>query len=116
MWADGKLYVTEVNGVVQILEPAPTACRVLDTDQILRTDGGPAEVYGSPAVADGRVYIATEAGLFCLAAAIPQATTSRDFSPAQQAGSGERAHIQIVPAEVIANPGDVVEFEVPGFR
>ena len=115
VWADGKLYVTEVNGVVQILEPAPTACRVLDADQILRADGGPAEIYGSPAVADGRVYIATEAGLFCLAAAIPQATTSRDLPLAHHAGSAERTHIQIVPAEVIANPGDIVEFEIRAF-
>jgi outer membrane protein assembly factor BamB len=115
VWADGKLFVTEVNGGVQILEPGTDGCRVLDADQILRADGGPAEIFGSPAVADGRVYIATEAGLFCLAATT-QETSSRGPTPAaQNLAGGLPAHIQIVPAEILANPGDTIEFDVRAF-
>src|SRR6185295_8151065 len=71
-WADGKIYVTETNGRFHILKPGPEGVQTLDTDEITVADAteGPAgryaELYGSPAVAYGRVYLSTEAGLFCL--------------------------------------------------
>ncbi|HKQ62584.1 MAG TPA: PQQ-binding-like beta-propeller repeat protein, partial [Candidatus Polarisedimenticolaceae bacterium] len=66
--ADGKLYVGEVNGRFHILKPAADGARQLDLDELTVQAQGiqHAEVYGSPAVAYGRVYFAAESGLYCL--------------------------------------------------
>ena len=64
--ADGKIYVTEVNGHFHILQPGANECTSLDTEQIERDAGRYAEIYGSPAIAYGRVYFAAETGIYCL--------------------------------------------------
>ena len=115
VWADDKLYVTEVNGFVKILEPSADSCRELDADRILRTDGGPAEIFAAPAVADGRVYISTEAGLLCLAPRQPQEQKGMVPRPQASFGTGKPARIQIVPAEVTMAQGDLAEFSLRRF-
>ncbi len=114
VWADGKLYVTEVNGSIQILEPDDKACSVLDSDTIRMPDGGPAEIFGSPAVADGLVYVATEAGLLCLG----EGGRERSSTSLQWRVSTRRQapRIQLVPAEVSIAPGDSVRFSVNAFN
>ena len=94
--ADGKIYVTEVNGHFHILRPSEGACQSLDTKQIEREPGHYAEIYGSPAIANGRIYFATEEGLYCL-------------------GAKEISSIKIVPAEVLTAPGKTVQFGVRAF-
>ena len=39
MWADGKLFVTETNGNVTILEPGPDGATELDHDELAVEDG-----------------------------------------------------------------------------
>src|SRR5262249_44599048 len=60
--ADGKLYVGTENGKFFILKPSATGCEILDEKQ-LGTVAVPDKVIGSAAVANGRVYFATEAKL-----------------------------------------------------
>src|ERR1044071_4334277 len=60
--ADGKLYVGTENGKFFILKPSATGCEILDEDQ-LGTEAVPDKVIGSAAVANGRVYFATETTL-----------------------------------------------------
>ena len=67
VWADGKIYVTEVNGKFHVLKDAGDHAEVLDVEEIMMPDGKrAAEIYASPAVAYGRIYFATEGGFFCL--------------------------------------------------
>jgi outer membrane protein assembly factor BamB len=125
VWADGKIYVTELNGRFHILKPGPDGVQTLDMDEITVKDAteGPAgryaELYGSPAVAYGRVYLSTEAGLFCLGdprkpfqakksspAALPEPPAAKDAAPAV---------LQVVPAEVLIQPGQTVRFTVRAF-
>ncbi|HKH44088.1 MAG TPA: PQQ-binding-like beta-propeller repeat protein [Thermoanaerobaculia bacterium] len=125
VWADGKIYVTELNGRVYILKPGPDGVQVLDTDEITVADAteGPAgryaELYGSPAVAYGRVYLSTEAGLFCLG------DKSKPFKAAKSAPvvlpeppvaqGAAPAVLQVVPAEVLIQPGQTVRFTIKAF-
>ena len=100
-WADGKLYVTEVNGGFRILKVEDAGARVLDEQKIRMPGGRPAEIYGSVAVGYGRVYFATEIGLFCLgntdASFTPESTP---FVGRPGAPSGaEPASLLVVPAE-----------------
>jgi outer membrane protein assembly factor BamB len=67
VWADGKLYVTEVNGGFIILQPSENDCKTLSTEEISRVDEDHyVEIYGSPAIADGRIYFTTEEHLYCI--------------------------------------------------
>ncbi len=67
VWADGKLYVPEVNGVFAILQPSEGACETLSTQEISRAEEDHyVEIYGSPAIADGRIYFTTEEHLYCI--------------------------------------------------
>lgn len=119
--ADGKLYVTEVNGRFHILkvptgeETAPTP---LDQDELEMPEGRYAEIYGSPAVAYGRVYFTTEEGLYALGDPDDEFTVTPGPSrqPETAPGpAGQVARILVVPAEALVHPGDAVEVEVLAF-
>ena len=97
--ADGKIYVAEVNGQFHILQPGENECKTLSTIQIERESGRYAEIYGSPAVANRRVYFTTEEGLYCLGVR----------------GSSAPASIRVVPAEVLVQSGENVQFSVRAF-
>lgn len=66
VWADGKLYVTETNGNVVIVEPGRESAKSLDEDHLEMPEGRYAEIYGSAAVAYGRIYFTTEEGIYCI--------------------------------------------------
>ena len=101
--ADDKVYVTEVNGHFHILKPSDSDCESLSTTQITREGGRYAEIYGSPAVAYGRVYFTTEEGLYCLGdknAKFPKVAP---------------AHIQVVPAEASTIGAEPIQFRARAF-
>ena len=66
VFADGRLYAPEVNGRFTIIAPGDKSAETIDSDVIPMPEGRAAEFYGAPAVAYGRVYISTEAGIFAL--------------------------------------------------
>jgi hypothetical protein len=117
--ADGKLYVGSENGRFWILRPGPDKPVVLDEDQ-LGTEQTPEPIIASPAVADGRVYLATMDNLYCIgpkgarrAAAGGGKTPARGTATAKAnpaASAGPPTHLQVVPAEVLVKPGDSVTF------
>ncbi len=123
VYGDGKIYYTEVNGRIYILRPAADGAEIIDTEEIKipGQDAGlerPAEIYGSPAIGYGRVYVSTEAGIFAFGD--PSAPYSGEGLPASSdtataSGSGEAAWLQVVPAEVIAAAGEEISFEVRAF-
>ncbi|MCB1037821.1 MAG: PQQ-binding-like beta-propeller repeat protein, partial [Acidobacteria bacterium] len=119
VWADGKIYATEVNGNFLIVKPGAEGATPLDSDHITMPEGRFAEIYGSPAVAYGRVYFATENGLFCLGdksapfrADAGEPVMLQEEAPAADAAP---AWLQVVPAEVLAKSGDSVSFELRAF-
>lgn len=121
VWADGKIYVTETNGRFHILRPKADGVEVLDMDELSVKDANGtryAEIYGSPAVAYGRVYFTSEAGIYCLGDKSKPFRVTRD-KPAPLAGEaaagGAAAVLQVVPAEVLIRPGETARFEVRAF-
>ena len=121
--ADGKIYVTEVNGHFHILRPSENECISLDTEQIERDSGRYAEIYGSPAIAYGRVYFATENGIYCLGdkeysvtalsgTEAPKSVKYLPIKPEIVTSDATPATIQIIPAEVLSKPGVTVQFSV----
>lgn len=120
VWADGKIYVTEVNGRFHILRDAGDHAEALDSDEILMPEGDrPAEIYSSPAIAYGRIYFATEEGFYCLGdkskpfEVKPDEPVDLGETPAVP--GAEPALIHVVPAEVVTHGGETVSFRVRAF-
>jgi outer membrane protein assembly factor BamB len=120
--ADGKMYVGEVNGLFHILQPSATECKSLDAEKLTLPSGRYAEIYGSPAIAYNRVYFTAESGLYCLGdknasfsfAHTPTLTlTPTPENPPDK--NAKAAHLQIVPAEVLASPGQKIKFRTRAF-
>lgn len=115
--ADGKIYVTEVNGYFHILQPGESECKTLSTIQIEREPGHYAEIYGSPAIADGRVYFTTEEGLYCLGSASASSQSgSVSGGVSMKMSTDYPTSIQIVPTEVLVQPGESLQFSVYAFN
>lgn len=116
VWADGKLFATEVNGRFHILRPKADGVEVLDSDLVRFPDGHYAEIYASPAIAYGRIFLSTEAGLFCLgdpAKPFPSsARAKRSGLTASVPGEGPAKFALVVPAEAILRSGEARSFEV----
>lgn len=111
--ADGKIYATEVNGRFHILELGRDGVESLDMDELKVEDGRYAEIYSSPAVAYGRVFFATEGGLYALG----DSTRPLNNGPLRAAeapapGQGEADWLQVVPAIAVATPGRPIHFTV----
>ena len=111
--ADGKLYTGTENGKFYIIKPSASGPEILDADQ-LGSDAAPEAVIASPAVARGRVYVASMDALYAIgpkgaprAAAKPAAPKPADNGPA-----GEPAVAQIVPYESLVKPGEPVQLHV----
>jgi len=118
--ADGKLYATEVNGRFHILGLTPEGPKKLDEDEIhMPGSGRHAEIYGSPAVAYGRIYFTTEEGIYCLgdpekpfvADAAPPPWPTQEPAPAGAAP----AQLLVVPAERWIKPGEQADFRSLAF-
>jgi outer membrane protein assembly factor BamB len=120
VWADGKIYVTEVNGNVHVLKPLADRFESLSHNHLTMPEGRHVEIWGSFAVAYGRLYFMAEDGLYCLgdkkapfrgsAAAKPAARSHLREDPPPP--GARPAVLQLVPAEVGVGPGEEVAFEV----
>jgi outer membrane protein assembly factor BamB len=110
--ADGKLYVGTETGKFFILKPSATGCEILDEQQ-LGTAALPDKVIGSAAVANGRVYFATESTLYAIG---KKGSHSSSHSTASAVGtpvsSNPPTWVQVVPTELMLKPGDKVNFRV----
>ncbi len=120
VWADGKIYVTEVNGRFHILKDAGDHAEVLDTEEIHMPEGDRlAEIYASPAIAYGRVYFATEEGFYCLGdKSKPFKAAKRepvDLGEKPAAAGAKPALIHVVPAWVSTSTDEKLSFRVHAF-
>ncbi len=118
VWADGKIYATEVNGHVHILEPTRNGCESLSKVKLeAAKDGiGSDEIYASPAIANGRVYILTRDRMICIRDQSKDVKVGQVPSlRAETAASDVVDSIQLRPHEVIIEAGTAQPFEVHAF-
>jgi len=110
--ADGKLYVGTENGKFYILKPSATGCEILDEDQ-LGTEQQPEAIIGSAAVSNGRVYFASDSGLYAIGKKTSHSSSQTNANAVGSPVSSQAAtHVQVVPTELILKPGDKVNFRV----
>ena len=111
--ADGKLYVGTENGKLYVLRPKADGVDVLDEDVMPNgVDGKPQPIIASPAVARGRIYLASMETLFAIGpkgtpaarAGAPARVTSAPPAPA----AGAPTALLVMPTELIVKPGQPV--------
>jgi outer membrane protein assembly factor BamB len=117
-FADGKLFATEQTGHVYILRPGPGGAQVLDEEALSLPSGRFAEIWGSVAIAYGRLYLTAEDGLYSIGRkGAPFAVTPRRLepAPADAPADARAAKLLVVPAEHSGAAGDDVRFEAWAF-
>ena len=111
--ADGKIYTGTENGKFYIVQPTASGPQILDEDQ-LGTEAVPEAIIASPAVARGRIYLASMDALYAIGPkGVPKAAkpTAKAAAPAP-APVGAPAVAQLVPYEVLVKPGETVRYRV----
>ena len=74
------------------------------------------EINGSPAVANGRIYFSTSRETFCIGKTEqPVSAVTLPPQPAEEAAGVKVAHLQVVPADVMLDPGESAQFKVRAF-
>ncbi len=117
VWADGKIYVMEVNGNIHILKPSREGCETLSHRELLDATGaGTDEIYASPAISDGRIFLVTRDRTICLG----QEDRKPDSDPIpslpdETPATDEIATIQLVPFETYINGTGEVPYELHAF-
>lgn len=100
VYADGKLYVPEVNGKFFIIEPGETEGKILSEIQF----GDPLEkvvdIRGCPAIAYGRMYVMTREALYCVGGEKKTEPIAIDPLPPVGPADNVATHVQVYPAEV----------------
>ena len=108
LYAGGNLYVPMWHDGLYIIKPTEQGALVLDQVQL---EGS---CLGSPSVWNGQIYVHTTEKLYCFGkpwgAVASAPSTSRPAPPDGAAAS----KVQVVPAEVLMRPGDVVGFKLRG--
>jgi outer membrane protein assembly factor BamB len=121
LFADGKLYVTEVNGHLAIVKPHADRFELLDSDRLTMAEGRQTELWGSIAAAYGRIYFMAEDGVYCLGdARTPYTGPAPGRGPAPPArelsvASGTPATVLLVPAEAQLGASEELAFELHAF-
>ena len=114
VFADGKLYVGTENGRFFILKPSATGCEILDSDQ-LGTEALPEAIIGSVAVSRGRVFVVTDAALYCIGRKARDAQTEKRLPSDDPIDRKAVAYVQVVPTELTLKPGDTVRLRARTF-
>jgi outer membrane protein assembly factor BamB len=110
--ADGKLYVGTENGKFYVLKPSATGCEILDEDQ-LGPEAQPEAIIGSAAVSNGRVYFASDSGLYAIGKKTTHSSSQTNANAVGSTVSSQTATwVQVVPTELILKPGDKANFRV----
>jgi outer membrane protein assembly factor BamB len=118
VWADGKIYVAEVNGRFHILKPGDKRCEELHEQFFSSRDGLDVEINGTAAVANGRVYFTTSSEFYCIGKKNPSKKSDpipTKFQLVSLAPDARPAHIQVIPADVLLEPGETAQFKVRAF-
>jgi hypothetical protein len=113
LYGDGKIYCGEATGNFWIFKPTDDRL-----EELCRVRLRGEEILSSPVIWGGRVYLATTAALYCIGPGSPQLAADAVPEPAAEAAgaAGDAvAHIQIVPVEALAAPGETIRYRVLGF-
>jgi len=103
LYADGKLYIPLNNGTFHIIRPTEEGGEILDQEQL---EGN---CLGSPAIANGRIYVHTTEKLYCFGTGEGEAPP---WPRREEVAAGAPTRLRLLPADVTFRVGDTVPFRV----
>jgi outer membrane protein assembly factor BamB len=110
-WGDRKIYVGDINAKFHILQPEDKECRSLHEHLFASPDGiSDAEVNGSPAIADGKVFISAGDEIYCLGT--KDAKAGKVSMKPAEVKKGEPAQLLVYPCDVVTHPGAAVPLKL----
>jgi outer membrane protein assembly factor BamB len=120
VWGDGKLYACDAKNFAVIQPPAPGKKKAKVVSKVelgadAQTLGREYYIFGSPAISDGRIYLQTAGGTFCIGPkeAKPQNVEVPPLaSEAPADPKAAPAVVQVVPCDVVLKPGEKATFAV----
>jgi outer membrane protein assembly factor BamB len=115
--ADGKIYVGTENGKFYIIRPHADRAEILDQDW-LGSEQRPEPIIAAPAVARGRIYVASMNAIYAIGPKMaPAGAPSAPLTPPAAAapGSGPATTLLVSPTELIVKPGASVALTVRAF-
>ncbi|CAM2009843.1 outer membrane protein assembly factor BamB family protein [Acanthopleuribacter pedis] len=118
VYADGKIYIGEMNGAYHIIQADKNGAKHLHEEVFRQQDGSPIEIFASPAVVQNRVILPTIQDIYCIGnkAKIGEAkAVAEAIPPRKRKASGKAASIRIMPAETWLAPGEKQAFRVAAF-
>ncbi len=117
VWADGKIYVMEVNGNIHILKPSREGCETLSHVTLKATSApGLDEIYASPAIGQGHVVFVTRDRTICITDPSKKHEVGKvPPLPAERPVGQKVDTVQLRPYEVILKPGEKVSYTLYKF-
>jgi outer membrane protein assembly factor BamB len=117
VWADDKIYIGEIDSHFLILKPGDKTCEELSNVPFPAVGGVPAEINGSAAIVNGRVYFQTSYETYCLGLENPKPAGKIPDAPEEKPAdkSAKVTHVQVFPADVTLAPGEGVELKAYGY-
>lgn len=116
VWADGKIYVPEVDGAFHIVRAGEHSASIISTRHFKHPEIPLVDIRGCAAVANGKVFVLTRDGLYCLG---KKDYKREEIEVADPPSVGEAddvpAHLQIVPGEIHLTPGERVKFQAHAY-
>ncbi|MEZ6115744.1 MAG: PQQ-binding-like beta-propeller repeat protein [Pirellulaceae bacterium] len=109
--ADGKVYAFTVNSRWAILEPDDRAgAKIVSKGRLPSGE----ETHASPICVDGRIYVQTTGGLYCLKDESKESGWGETLELPQEAAVTDEspAWVQVIPADALLRPGDSQQFKV----
>jgi len=110
---DGKIYVADVDGKFHILKMnGRKEPEVLHVEEFKNPDGSATQINGSPAIANGRIYLLTTNNLYAIGTAKSAGGAAKPVSAVSNNAPAGAAvtQVQVVPAEAILSPGASQKF------
>ena len=117
VWADGKLYVMENAGRVWTLGVSREGVEVLNEVVLqARVGQGLDELFASPAISDGKIYLVTRDRTICIGEDDPQDVADLIPPPGEEADVGtEPAVLRLSPHFAALRPGDEREMTLRAY-
>lgn len=117
--ADGVIYMGEVNGRFHIIKDEGDKAVTLSQTHFTRPDQLIDEIFGTPAIANGRVYFMTRYGMYCLGTKEKPSGVDVPVPPLPaESASAEpvnKPRLFVVPGDLTILPGQEVKFSLRAF-
>jgi outer membrane protein assembly factor BamB len=123
VWADGKIWIAEVNSKFHILKPEATKCTELASVPFFSGKGVSTESEGTAAIVNGRVYFGTETDFYCVGTKQNNKTRNSGIEAKQEEVRRTYNEVQatvtrystpvfavVVPGDVVLKPGESASF------